>query len=107
MDDILAATPRPQVDVVAAASRPVAAFLFRRRRYTIERMAADVAAVADDVGWANARVHGVGHSMGGMIAMAYASTWPERARFRAARANRDRVDAAAATRRVRHGRTTL
>mmetsp|Transcript_20183 Transcript_20183/g.62187 ORF Transcript_20183/g.62187 Transcript_20183/m.62187 type:complete len:441 (+) Transcript_20183:367-1689(+) len=49
-----------------------------RKEYTVERMADDVKKVTDDVGWADHRAHVVGHSMGGMVAMAYAARWPER-----------------------------
>ncbi|HEY8490197.1 MAG TPA: alpha/beta fold hydrolase [Dehalococcoidia bacterium] len=46
--------------------------------YTIEEMATDVRALLDGLGLD--RVHLAGHSLGGMVAQAFAVTWPERLR---------------------------
>ena len=46
--------------------------------YTISRMARDANDVVEAAGWGAARVHVVGHSMGGMVAMEFSCLFPER-----------------------------
>jgi pimeloyl-ACP methyl ester carboxylesterase len=48
----------------------------RDEPFTMAQYAADAAAVLDDLGWPRSRVLGI--SFGGMVALEYAVTWPQR-----------------------------
>lgn len=47
-----------------------------RKPLTVAQMADDARALADACGWS--RVHVVGHSLGGLVALQFALTWPAR-----------------------------